>query len=289
MSLDDAKSRVGFALRGALLAALSLLPGPGMACELRVQVPSIESFTRVGIDGELEGYAVDTMREALRRIGCRPRFVDLPGARSWDAVAAGELDVLFGVRLRPGRESQAWFLGPLEHVQLALYVRRDAMPARRLRSLEDLRETRLRVGIERLSSYGPEYDALLDDPAFVERLRIVVSREAGIAMLASGRLDAVFADGASARRIGDIDVVRAVELTPVPVHIAVSKTSVGPVRHQALRDALALMASDGTLDRLRAAAEIENRPPTPPEPPADGTEAADATATARPRPDALTE
>ncbi len=276
-------------VRAALLALVPLLSGASAACELRVQVPSIESFTRIGLDGELEGYAVETMREALRRIGCTPRFVDLPGARSWEAIATGELDVLFGVRPRPEREPQAWFLGPLDHVQLALYVRREAMPARPLRTLDDLRETRLRVGIERLSSYGPEYDALLDDPAFVERLRIVVGREAGIAMLARGRLDAVFADGASARRIGDIDVVRAVELTPVPVHIAVSKTSVGPVRQKALRDALDRMATDGTLDRLRADAEIENRPPEPPVPPEPAGDDAEAAATPRPDVDPSTD
>lgn len=249
-------------LLSTLVLALLPVAGP-MACEWRVQMPSIESFTRPGVGGELEGYAVDVMREALRRIGCTPRFVDLPGPRSWDALQAGELDLLFGARPLPEREPFARFLGPIDYVRLALYVRREALGNAPLRTLADVRGTSLRIGIERLSSYGPEYDALLDDADFVERLRIVISREAGIAMLAGGRLDAVFADQASADRIRGVDVVRAVALTPVPVHIAVSRMSIDPRQSDALAAALDAMASDGTLDRLRQAAGIVGEPPSP--------------------------
>ncbi|GAB3738047.1 hypothetical protein GCM10028794_20380 [Silanimonas algicola] len=246
----------------ALFLALAPLAGP-LACAWRVQMPSIESFTRPGPGGELEGYAVDVVREGLRRIGCTPQFVELPGPRSWEALRAGELDLLFGARPSAEREPIARFLGPIDHAQLALYVRREAMGDAPLRALADVRGTRLRIGIERLSSYGPEYDALLDDAAFLARLRIVISREAGIAMLAGGRLDAVFADDASAGRLGGVDVVRAVALTPVPVHIAVSRVSIDPRQSEALAAALDAMAADGTLDRLRAAAGFIVEAPVP--------------------------
>jgi len=232
------------------------------ACALRVQVPTLESFSHIDADGQRAGYAVEMSREALRRIGCQARIVDFPGERALTALAAGKLDVLYGVLPLPERKAHAWFIGPIDHMRMALYVRRDALPEGGLGRLADVRHTRLRIGIERHRSYGPEYDALRDDAAFAERLRPVVSRDAALAMLATGRLDAVFADAASARRFAPA-VVRAVDLTPVPVHLGLSRATIDAARYASLREALDAMATDGTLDRLRGAAGIEGGSPPP--------------------------
>lgn len=241
---------------------LLLLPVPGVeACVLRVQVPTMESFSRPGADGQRVGYAVDASREALRRIGCEARIVEFPGERALTALAAGKLDVLYGVLPLPQRQARAWFVGPVDHMRIALYVRRDALPDGGLRTLADVRHTALRIGVERLRSYGPEYDALLDDAAFAERLRLVVSRDSALAMLATGRLDAVFADAASARRFAPA-VVRAVDLTPVPVHLGLSRATIDATRYAEIRAAFEAMAADGTLDALRRAEGLDGEGPS---------------------------
>ena len=241
---------------------LVLLPlSVAEACVLRVQVPTMESFSRLGPDGQRIGYAVEVSREALRRIGCEARIVEFPGERALTALAAGKLDLLYGVLPLPERQAKAWFLGPVDHMRIALYVRRDALPDDGLRTLADVRRTTLRIGVERLRSYGPEYDALLDDAAFAERLRLVVSRDSALAMLATGRLDGVFADAASARRFAPA-VVRAVDLTPVPVHLGLSRATIDASRFAEIRGALDAMAADGTLDRLRRLEGLEGAAPS---------------------------
>lgn len=260
------------------LAALCLFAAPLSACTWQVKVPSLESFARMGPDGLPTGYAVEVIEEALHRVGCRAEYSRFPVPRAWAALSAGEIDLLFGARHTTEREADAWFTPAIEHARTSLYVRRDAMPAAGLSTLADVRGTRLRIGIERLYSYGPEYDALLEDPAFLERLRIVVNRDGALAMFANGRLDAVFADAASIHLAGFDDAVRAVSLSTVPVHLAVSRARVSEDRFAAFAAALAAMSVDGTMDRLRAEAGIESEPPpgigTPPQdtetPPAGG-------------------
>lgn len=253
----------GARLAQAAIGLLVLLPAFGaLACELRVQVPTMESFSRLDANGQRVGYAIDVSREALRRIGCEARIVEFPGERALTALAAGKLDVLYGVLPLPERQASAWFVGPVDHMRIALYVRRDALPDGGLRTLADVRRTTLRIGVERLRSYGPEYDALLDDAAFAERLRLVVSRDSALAMLATGRLDAVFADAASARRFAP-GVVRAVDLSPVPVFLGLSRATVDAARYAEIRGALDAMAVDGTLERLRRAEGLESAPTSP--------------------------
>lgn len=244
-----------------ILVVLGLVAGPLSACTWKVKVPSLESFARPGPDGLPAGYAVEVIDEALRRVGCRAEYSALPVPRAWAALAAGEIDLLFAARRTPEREAEAWFTPAIEHARTSLYVRRDAMPAAGLATLADVRDTRLRIGIERLYSYGPEYDALLEDAAFLDRLRIVVNRDGALAMFAAGRLDAVFADDASIRLAGFDDAVRAVSLSSVPVHLAVSRARVPAERFAAFDAALAAMAADGTMDRLRADAGIDSEPP----------------------------
>lgn len=246
-------------LRACVVAALLAAGVDAQACALRVQVPTLESFSQVGAGGQRRGYAVEVSREALRRTGCEAHFVEFPGERALTALAAGKLDVLYGLLPLPERQATAWFVGPVDRMRIALYVRRDALPEGGFRSLADVRGSTLRIGVERLRSYGPEYDALLDDAAFAERLRLVVSRDSALAMLATGRLDAVFADAASARRFAPA-VVRAVDLTPVPVYLGLSRATIDAARHAAIRDALDAMAADGTLARLRQAEGFEGEP-----------------------------
>lgn len=248
------------ALRAALVI-VGLFAGPLSACTWKVKVPSLESFARPGVDGLPTGYAVEVIDEALRRIGCRAEYSALPAPRAWGALAAGEIDLLFAARRTPDREDEAWFTPAIEHARTSLYVRRDALPDGGLSTLADVRGTRLRIGIERLYSYGPEYDALLEDPAFLDRLRIVVNRDGALAMFASGRLDAVFADDASIRLAGLDDAVRAVSLSRVPVHLAVSRARVPAARFEAFAAALQAMDGDGTMSRLRAEAGIDAEPP----------------------------
>jgi polar amino acid transport system substrate-binding protein len=238
------------------MLATALQAASAVACELRVQVPTLESYSQRNAQGEPTGYAVEVSREALRRVGCSARFVDFPGARSVTALAAGKIDLLYGVLPLPERRPSIGFIGPVDHMRMALYVRRDALPEGGIEDLGDVRGTTLRIGVERLLTYGPEYDALLDDPEFVDRLRIVVSRDTALEMLASGRLDGLFADAASARRFAPV-VVRAVPLTPVPVYLGLSRVTVDAARYAEIKAALADMAADGTLERLRNAADLE--------------------------------
>lgn len=81
-------------------------------------------------------------------------------------------------------------------------------------------------------------------------------RERGWQMVDAGRLDAIFADEASALRHGFRPggggrIEPLVHLTPVPFHIAASRRTVDATTFERFDSALEAMSRDGTLVRLK--------------------------------------
>jgi polar amino acid transport system substrate-binding protein len=185
----------------ALSLALVLSSDTVLACEKTVRWNDDPPFSQRTADGEIIGMNADLVRESLRRMGCTPRWVELPWARALAELEAGRLDILPGTLRLPERERFAHFSAPGPQSRNRLFVRTDALKRwNSLTRLADLRGSGFRLGAQNGVSYGPEYELLIRDPEFARTVHPVASRRSLWLMLDAGRLDGLLVDELTGRR-----------------------------------------------------------------------------------------
>ena len=238
------------------VGAAAATPGES-ECAPRVRWEHYPPYGMAGPDGTPTGYYSDVVAEALRRMGCAPRWVQMPWARGLRELADGRLDVMAGALRTPQREAFARFSTPINLSPNLLFLSGRAAARYPLATLADLRRTPLRIGTEPKVHYGEDYARLLRDPAFVARLHVVPDRPRGWRMLQAGRLDGIIADQATAYVSGtdlrDLQdrLVPVLVLSSEPAHVMLGRRSVDADFARRFDAALATMRADGTMERLR--------------------------------------
>jgi polar amino acid transport system substrate-binding protein len=234
-----------------------LCPAVASACSRTVRWELQPPYGVLLASGERGGYYTDVAREALSRMGCTATLVDMPWPRGLKELADGRLDVMPGMLRNRERSRFARFSRGINLSPNLLFLSAEAARRVPLRSLADLRGSNLKIAIETGAYYSAEYAALLTDPRFAARLHAVPDRERAWRMLASGRIDGVISDQASALVAGvplqpAADDVRPVlVLSSVPARIAFSRRSTDAAFVARFDAAVGSMIADGTLQRLR--------------------------------------
>lgn len=209
-------------------------------------------------NGQHGGYYADLVAEALRRMDCRARFVEMRWQRGVYELQAGRLDIVAGLLRNPEREASMWFTRGVNLSPNRLYLTAEARrrhPA--LRTLADLRGTTLTVGAESGARYGGGYNMLLADPAFSARLHFTPYQKTGWEMLAHGRLDGVISDDVRAYTIGlpmqppGRGVEAVLTIAEAPALIGLSRRSVSAEFADRFDAVLGEMVADGSLVQLR--------------------------------------
>lgn len=215
--------------------------------------------TRIYVDeaGAVTGSDIELMRTLAQEIGCTITFKQLPWTRHLLELQAGHIDVATSVRWTAERETFGWFSDVYRHDEMALYVLRGTVGNYRLTGLAALPETGFKLGVISGYYYGPEFEALMADPAFARQVEAASDYATNLRKLIHGRIDGVLAD--------DVTVVIAVakalglherlEQHPLPIpgntsHLLFSKKSVAPALVAAVNARLASMKSDGRLQRI---------------------------------------
>ncbi|MDM4767343.1 transporter substrate-binding domain-containing protein [Pelomonas sp. SE-A7] len=176
-----------------LLGALACLPAA--ACELSVRWSDDPPYAYRDKAGQITGIDVDFAVEALQRMGCKARLVELVWARALVDLRDGRLDALPGTLRRPEREAYAWFAQPRGSNRNVLFARVEAIkrwPA--LKHLKDLPDSGFRLGAEIGASYAPEFKQLLEHPRFGPTVQMVSTRHSLIHMARLGRIDGYVVD-----------------------------------------------------------------------------------------------
>nr|WP_286947988.1 transporter substrate-binding domain-containing protein [Pseudomonas sp. UBA6718] len=183
----------------------------------------------------------------------------MPWARALRELEQGRLDVLTGTFRKPEREVYAYFSGVIEEpARNILFMSRQAAARWPVTELLQLRDTPFRLGAQIDVSYGPGYQALLQEPAFHERMEFSANRASLWRMLGKGRLDGVIADEHTGQQelaaLGLSELIRA---TPVVVssegsEVAFSKKSVSAEFVQRYADALRRQIAEGHYARIQA-------------------------------------
>jgi polar amino acid transport system substrate-binding protein len=244
----------------ALLMALCALTLPSAVragdCVKTVRWYDDVPYAFKGADGEVQGFVMDLMREALVRMGCTPRFVEMPWARALVELEAGRLDILPGALKTPERERFAYFSRSINRSPNVLFVSKAAAEKYRIKNLTDMVGTDFRLGAQIGVSYGPEYVALQSNPAFVERLVPITQRRSAWKMVEAGRLDGMIADEVTGLvELQQLGISQGVVKTKVIVSsesamVALSRQSVSRGFVDALDRSLNGMLADGRYKQL---------------------------------------
>lgn len=227
---------------------------PGAApCVLSMRWADDPPYFMRGPDGQVRGVRFELTQEALRRMGCQFKLVELPWARALIELEAGRLDMLPGALRRPEREVYAHFSKPLQRSPNVLFAHVDAPLDPRARRLTDIAATGFRLGVQIGVSYGPDFVALSADPAFVDRLQKLTSRRSLWQMMALRRIDGVIADEATGRyelrELGLTEQIRqtAVVVSDEPALVMFSKRTVSAEFVSRFDAVIAEMERDGSL------------------------------------------
>lgn len=208
-------------------------------------------------DGSRGGYYADVVKEALRRMGCETRFVDLPWARGLRELQEGSIDIVAGVLATPERAAYARFSRPVNLSPNLLFMRHRALQGKRLSQLSDVMGTDWTIGVEASAAYSLDYIRLQSNPDFRKRLHFIPDRARGWRMLAAGRVDGLIADEASGLVEGlpvqpsDAPVSAVLQVSAMPAHLALSRVSIDEDFVRRLDSAITRMVNDGTLAKYR--------------------------------------
>ena len=209
-------------------------------------------------NGEVSGFSPDLMRVALKVMHCEARFLELPWARALRELEQGRLDILPGALRTPEREQFAYFSRPVNKSPNVLYVVKKAENQFQLSALSDIAGTTFRLGAQIGVAYGPDYDALVKNPAFAARITQVTNRRNAWKMMAQDRLDGIIADEITAvHELQQLGLTDAIVKTDVVVSVgaallALSKASLTPEFAKELDRVLDEMMRDGSYQKIRA-------------------------------------
>lgn len=241
-----------------LCLALALCAAAAPGCELRITWKHDPPYQYQDGQGRLSGLEIEVAYAAMARLQCRLLPVELPFARAMAELEAGRIDLVPGVLATPERERYARFSLPGVRTRNLVFLRSDLDPALRIATLDDLRASDLRVGMERGTAYLAELKSRLQRPGRERRLEEAISLEALLRMLQMQRIDAFVADEYSAafmaRQLGLSANIRASALVidNEPPVFAFSRRNVEPALVERFNAALDALRRDGTLKRLEA-------------------------------------
>jgi polar amino acid transport system substrate-binding protein len=239
-----------------LCLVLALCGAAAAACELRMTWKHDPPYQYQDAQGRLSGLEVEVARLALARLQCQLLPVELSFARAMAELEAGRVDVVPGVLPTPERERYARFSLPGVATRNLVFLRSDI--GRRITTLDELRASDLRVGLERGTAYRSELKARLARPDMQRRLEEAISLESLLRMLQMQRIDAFVADEYStaylAQQLGLAAIVKAspIVIDNDPAVFAFSRRNVGADLVERFNAALEALRRDGTLKKLEA-------------------------------------
>ncbi|MDY0743868.1 transporter substrate-binding domain-containing protein [Paucibacter sp. R3-3] len=243
--------RALFAFAALSLAAFGAM---GAECVKTLRWNDDPPFSMRAADGEVVGIHVEQVREALRRMGCEVRLVEMPWARALTELQAGRLDIVTGAVRTSDREAYAWFAAPGPQSRNVLWIRVDPTKTWRIARLDDLRQNGFRLGAQIGVRYGDDYDDLMRDPEFAATVRHVSTRRNLWLMASAGRIDGLIADEITGRteleQMGLQDRIRnsgIVITRRSPAGTAFSKKSVDPEFVERFNKVNEAMVKDGSL------------------------------------------
>jgi polar amino acid transport system substrate-binding protein len=213
-------------------------------------------YSMQGKDGEIHGVHPDLLREIMKRIPCDLKFVEMPWARALVELKSGRLDILLNAANTPERQEFAYFSSPTDRSRNVLFVNSKNEPKYHINKLADIIGTDFRLGVQINAVYGEEYETLLKNPNFTQRLTQISDLNSGWKMLDAGRIDGqLAAEMTGLIQIESLGLSKSIKVSDLvtsnrPGFAAISKASNDEKFVRQFNDALSSMMVDGSYIKI---------------------------------------
>ncbi|MFM1811527.1 MAG: hypothetical protein RLZZ336_465 [Cyanobacteriota bacterium] len=250
---------------GPLLAAARAAAVPGDGMTLRGGWYPWEPYQYLKKDGErreLTGLDVQLLREAIEgEIGQELELSQVSWSQHQQDLQSGRRDVAGGAFKTANRERYAYISKPYRFEEIALYHRKHdprsegALQGNGVLS-ERLLNSSSRLGLVKGYYYGPQIEALIENPRMASRITWVNDHESNLVNLQRGDVDLVPVDrlvGATVvwqRKWGDQLAAFHEPLFRGSIHALFSKASTDPELVARFDKAIAAMKADGRYSRI---------------------------------------
>lgn len=233
---------------GISLLAMSAFAAPAAISIGWSDYPPYQISASSGLDVELA-------QAVFTKAGYAPAFQLLPWARQLSGCESGSLDVVMVASKTDERAKYAdWTLAyRQERNDLLCLVSSKAAPG----SLKSLIGAGVKIGVQRDSYFGPDFEALSKDQGFQALLSVASDTGTNITMLEAGRLDFVIDDIVAARyaikaKGLPTDVRVALPVYGDDVFFMISKKSLAkdPTLMDKVNKAITLLSGDGTFKAI---------------------------------------
>lgn len=206
--------------------------------------------------GELTGLGIDVVRAVLENMDEPAGWQKTPWKRVIKDLKEGHLDAGLGASITQERKEWALFSDPYRQESAVLFVRKEKKDQYDFKSLEDIIGSDFTLGVTRGYYYGPEYERLIKQKDFSDRVEEVKVNENNYRKLQRGRIDGFLADPVSGtaglKSLGIWD-----EVAPHPmkvfsndIHVIFSKKRVGPEYVEKFNKSLEQVRKSGKYDRI---------------------------------------
>jgi len=221
------------------------------ACELKVSWEPWSPYQVKDASGKLTGLDIELADAIAAEAGCKISYVELPWTRQLALNESGEVDVTLGASKTPEREAFATFTDGYRSEVNSLFVKKGA--GADIKTLADLGTTKLKIGIARGTSYGPEIDTMkakFDGSADNDEMNVKKT--------VAGRIDGFLVDqytGFSlikSLKASDKIVLHPVTISSGEVYLMVSKKTKIPDLNKKLNLALKKIKENGTQAKIIA-------------------------------------
>jgi polar amino acid transport system substrate-binding protein len=157
---------------------------------LRVGYDEQPPFQYTDAEGQVVGINIARMRAILEEADVPFRFYPYPWKRIVHLIESGDLDVGMGASRLPDREKFALFSNEIfTHGSNALFVKNKYVDLfENFESLSMLQNLSIKIAIRRGASYSDEYEALLAEPAFQEKIVPITNTGQAIKLAISNRV-----------------------------------------------------------------------------------------------------
>lgn len=233
------------------------------ACELRFAFDTPFPPHIILDTQRYHGLNIQLFEALAAEVGCQVRFVKSPWARALRLVQQGQIDVISQLSLNPERAKDLAFIGP--HLQERMWFIADPALFPSLRTINDLAEQAPTSVIAVLNGgyYGPKFASLKKNPAFLQRLFPILSNEDKLALLESGRVQAVLEEELAwlwRTRTTKTPYQPLLLVHDNPVYFGINKHSVSSELRGQLAEAWQKLYQTGRLQIIRASYFTSSEP-----------------------------
>ena len=156
------------------------------SCNLTVRLEQYSPQVEKRPDRSWAGIDYQLTKNLLSTAGCSFKIIEMPWARSLEALAFGEIDMMLNVTKTKEREEKFYFIGPFRIESIVLAIKESSKI--KLNKIEDILKLDKPIAIQRKGFYGDAIQRLVDDPKNKTHFIQVTDNESKVALLKLGRI-----------------------------------------------------------------------------------------------------